>query len=215
MRLRQSLILLSFGFVPAVSMAEVSANIGFVTDYVYRGIYQASSSASAGIDYENDNGFYIGTWGADVGVGIETDVYFGYGGEVGDFSYGIGATGYYYTDDFDDTYTEINLSLGYGVFSLDYAAGEWDGFGTPQDYTFTSLTVEIPSGPYLKVGSFGDQFTGEYAEIGYGYDFMGLDLSVALIYSDDLNVNPPTPLGLKTGDYQLVFGVTKSIGIGE
>ena len=84
MRLRQTLILLSFGLVPAVSMAVVSANFGFVTDYVYRGIYQAPSSASAGIDYENENGFYIGTWGADVGVGIETDVYFGYGGEVGD-----------------------------------------------------------------------------------------------------------------------------------
>ena len=82
MKFRQTMILLSFGVVPAVTMADLSANIGFVSDYVFRGIYQAPSSASAGIDYEHDSGFYIGTWGADVGDGLETDVYFGYGGDV-------------------------------------------------------------------------------------------------------------------------------------
>ena len=92
-----------------------SANLGFASDYFFRGIYQAQSSASGGIDYEN-SGFYAGVWAADVSdglsagypgtdaAGLEVDGYFGYGGEVGDFSYGIGYTGYFYTDDFDDTY---------------------------------------------------------------------------------------------------------------
>ena len=31
-----------------------------------------------GADYEN-GGFYIGTWAADVGDGLEVDYYFGYG----------------------------------------------------------------------------------------------------------------------------------------
>jgi len=215
MKLRQTIIVMSFGLAPAVSMADVSANFGMVSDYLYRGIYQAGSSASAGIDYENDNGLYIGTWGADVADGIETDVYFCYGGGSGDFSWGIGYTGYYYTDTFDDTYSEVNLSVGYGMFSLDYAVGEWDGFGSPEDYTFTSLTVEIPSGPYITLGSFGDEFDGDYAELGYGFDFMGVDLSVAVVYSDDLNVNAPADDGSRTGDYQLVFGISKSIAIGE
>ena len=35
--------------VPATSMAEVSANIGWVSEYLYRGIFQEDSSASAGI----------------------------------------------------------------------------------------------------------------------------------------------------------------------
>ena len=125
--------------VPATSMAEVSANIGWVSEYIYRGIHQDDSSASAGIDYAHDSGFYLGTWGADVGAGLEADVYFGFaGGE--DFTYKIGYTGYYYTDDFDDTYSEVNLGIGYGIFALDVAIGEWDGFGTPADYTFTSIT---------------------------------------------------------------------------
>ena len=70
-------------------------------------------SAYAGIDYAADGGFYLGTWGADVGDGLETDVYFGFAG--GDnFTYKIGYTGYFYTDDFDDTYQEVNLGIGYG-----------------------------------------------------------------------------------------------------
>ena len=85
MTLRKTMMLMSFSLVPAVSIADVSANFGMVSDYLYRGIYQAGSSASAGIDYESENGFYIGTWGADVGTGIETDLYLGYGGETGEF----------------------------------------------------------------------------------------------------------------------------------
>ena len=121
---------LSAVVVPATSMADVSANTGWVSEYIFRGIFQESSSAYAGVDYTTDGGFYLGTWGADVGTGLETDLYFGFAG--GDnFTYKIGYTGYYYTDDFDDTYNEVNLGIGYGIFALDVAIGEWDGFGTP------------------------------------------------------------------------------------
>lgn len=198
--------------IPATSMAEVSANIGWVSEYIFRGIYQEDSSASAGIDYNSDNGFYIGTWGADVGDGLETDLYFGYSGGD-DFTYTIGYTGYYYTDNFDDTYNEINLGVGYGIFALDFATGEWDGFGTSRDYTFTSVTISPEKGPYFKFGSFGKDFDGDYFEIGYSYTLeeYGVDLSVALVQSDDLPVTNPDDG--ETGDWALTFGISKSIGI--
>ena len=123
MVLPRSLVLLALGLVPAVSMAQVSANFGMVSDYIYRGIFQSSSSASAGLDYEHESGFYIGTWGADVGQGIETDLYFGIGGSAGDLGWGVGYTGYYYTDDWDDTYEEFNLGVSFGGLSLDVAVG--------------------------------------------------------------------------------------------
>ncbi|HEY8520758.1 MAG TPA: TorF family putative porin [Gammaproteobacteria bacterium] len=199
--------------VPAVSSAEVTGNIGWVSEYLYRGIFQDDSSASAGIDYTSDGGFYIGSWLADVGQGLEQDVYFGYsGGE--DFTYTIGFTGYYYTDDFDDTYEEINLGIGYKMFALDVAVGEWDGFGQPADYTFASITISPEKGPYYKFGSFGDDFDGDYFEIGYSYDFMGVDLSVALVYSDDLIVSDPADVAADT-DYQLTFGITKTFSFGS
>ena len=212
MRLKQTLILLSVGLAPAVSMAEVSANIGFVSDYIFRGIYQAPSSAFAGIDYENENGFYIGTWGADVGDGLETDVYFGYGSDVGEFSWGVGYTGYFYTDLFDETYQEINLGIGYSFISLDVAIGGYDDPNplAADDYTFTSLTFEVPNGPYFKFGSWGDEFTGDYVEVGYGFEWHGFDLSIAVISSDDLVLSSINQLA----EYNLVFGITKGIAIG-
>lgn len=195
--------------VPAAATADVTANIGWASQYVYRGVFQETSSASAGLDYET-SGFYAGVWGADVGQGIETDLYLGYGGEAGDFSWSVGATGYFYTDDFDDTYKEINLGIGYGLFSLDVAVGEWDGFGQKEDYTFTSFTIAPEVGPYFTVGSYGRDADGDYVEIGYSHDFMGVDLSVALIWSDDLQVGRST-----TGEYTLVFGVNKTFALGR
>ncbi len=215
MKFRQSMLLMSFGFVPAVAMADLSANVGMVSDYVFRGIFQSASSAFAGIDYEDDSGFYIGAWGADVSDGLETDLYFGYGSEVGDITWGFGFTGYYYTDSFDDTYTELNLSLGYGMFSLDVALGDYDiPDPTGDDYTFISLTFELPAGPYFTYASFGDEFTGDYIEVGYGFEWQGVDLSIAYITSDDLAVSQGDPMHPKA-DHTLVFGISKSFALGE
>ena len=211
MTLRRSMMLLGFAMAPTVSMAQLSANFGMVSDYLYRGIYQEDASASGGLDYEHDSGFSIGTWVADVGDGLEYDIYGGYGGDIGDsgFGWSAGFTGYYYTDTFDDTYQEINLGLTWRGFSLDHAVGEWDGFGFSQDYTFTSISYEY-EGAYILYGDFGDQFTGDYIELGYGFDFMGLDLSIAVITSDNLVVSGDNPLA----DYNLVFGINKSIAFG-
>ena len=206
-------LVLSAAAVPATSMAETTANIGFNTDYIFRGIFQEDSSAYAGVDYAHDSGFYLGTWGADVGQGIETDLYFGFAG--GDkFTYKVGYTGYFYTDDFDDTYNEVNLGIGYGMFALDVALGQWDGFGTKADYTFTSITIAPEKGPYYKVGSFSNDFDGDYYEMGYTYSLedAGVDFTFALVYSDDLNVNNPDDG--EDGDTAITFSIKKTIGVG-
>src|SRR6185503_16296508 len=131
------------------------------------------------------------------------------------FTYKIGYTGYYYTDDFDDTYNEVNLGVGYGIFALDVAIGEWDGFGTPADYTFTSVTISPEKGPYYKFGSFSDEFDGDYFELGYVYSIedAGVDLSIATTFSDDLPVSNGDDG--ESGDWALVFGIKKTIGISE
>ena len=208
---------LSTMVVPATSMADVSANIGWVSEYIYRGIHQDDSSAQAGLDYTGGL-FYAGAWGADVGDGLEYDAYFGIaGGE--NFTYKVGYTGYFYTDDFDDTYQEINLGIGYGIFALDVAVGEYDGFGTPADYMFSSITIAPEMGPYYKFGSFSDDFDGDYFELGYTYSMEdeGIDFSIAATFSDDLPVSDSLDDGFggESGDWALVFGIKKTIGISE
>jgi uncharacterized protein (TIGR02001 family) len=71
--------------VGAAQDAELSTNVGVVSDYFYRGIFQKGSSASAGLDLAVSN-VYLGTWAADVGDGNEVDLYAGFGTEIDDFS---------------------------------------------------------------------------------------------------------------------------------
>lgn len=190
--------------------AEWSTNIGFNSEYIYRGIPQKTSSAFAGVDGES-GGFYFGTWGADVGDGIEIDYYGGYGWESGEFSFGIGGTIYTYTGDFDDTYKEVNLSVGYQWLTLDTAIGTYDNFGGEKiDYQFYSLTAEH-NGFYGKIGMFSDGFSGDYYEAGYSNTLTInnadlFDYAFAAIYSN------ATLLG-SASDTNLVLTLSKSFGL--
>ncbi len=174
----------AFAGVSAPAMADLSANVGYASEYYYRGILQKESSASAGIDFEQ-SGFYAGAWTADVGDGLEYDIYGGYGMEFGDFSVSGGFTGYYYTGEFDDTYEEFNFSAGWKFISVGYSVGEYDNFdGETQDYDFIEVTAEY-EGFYATYGEFGDDFDGDYIELGYGAEVGGFDLGVAAIFSSD------------------------------
>jgi uncharacterized protein (TIGR02001 family) len=164
--------------------AEWSGNIGWASDYYFRGIFQASSSANGGIDYAK-GGFYAGTWMADVGDGLEVDGYFGFTSEIGEVSYGIGFTGYYYTEEFDDTYEEINLNVAYGPARIDVALGRYGNFDAgPQNYSYYSLTLE-KEGFYGKYAGFARDFAGEYFEFGYSASLAEVDLGLSLILAND------------------------------
>lgn len=170
--------------VSAAANADVSANLGFASEYYYRGIFQESTSANGGLDYEK-GGFYAGTWAADVGDGLEVDGYLGYGFDVGEVSLSVGYTGYFYTGDFDDTYQEINLGAAVSLFSFDVALGQYDNFDGPTlDYTFYSVTAE-KNGFYGKYAGFTQDFAGEYVELGYGTTVAELDVGISLIFSNE------------------------------
>lgn len=194
-----------------VAMAEVSANVGVVSEYHFRGIQQTdSASASAGLDYEN-GGFYIGTWTADVKDGLEIDVYAGYGFDLTeDFSASVGVTTYQYTGDFDSAYNEVNLGLGWGPVSLEYTVGTQDddaGLGiTETDYTFLAITLEHENF-YGTFGTFGDEVDGDYFEFGWGTEIGGFDAGVSLIFADsDLGAGGDS-------DETLYFSLSKSFAL--
>jgi uncharacterized protein (TIGR02001 family) len=191
---------------PALAV-DLSANLGYNSQYIYRGIPQKNSSAFGGFDV-TAGGFYAGTWGADVGDGIEIDYYGGYGFEVGEFNFGVGGTLYTYTGDFDDTYKEVNLSAGWKFLTFDAAIGKYDNFDGPTlDYQFYSVTAEY-NGLYGKVGWFADDFDGTYLEGGYGNTLTVqetdlFDYAFAVIYSDS------TLLG-GSSDTNFVFTLSKT-----
>jgi len=206
MNVRKSALVALALFTTGAAQAEVSANLGFASEYYYRGIFQAESSANGGLDFES-GGFYAGTWAADVGDGLEVDGYFGYGGELGDFGYSVGYTGYFYTGDFDDTYQEINLGASFGIVALDVAIGEYENFTGPKlDYVYYALTVE-KNGFYGKYAGFEEDFSGEYFELGYGTTVAEIDLGVNLVFNDsDLS-------GTGSSDEAIIFTIGKSFDI--
>ena len=188
----------------SVAHADWSANLGWASEYHFRGIFQHSSSASGGLDYESDGGFYLGTWAADVGDGLEVDGYFGYGTSVGDVDLSIGYTGYFYTGDFDDTYQEVNLGAGFGILSFDVAIGEYDNFDGPTlDYTHYALTLE-KNGFYGTVASFGEDADGEYLQVGYGTTIAGIDFGLSVLFANEDLIGED--------DESLLFTIGKSFG---
>ncbi len=186
---------------------DFSANLGYNSEYIYRGVPQKTSSAFAGLDYEN-GGFSVGTWTADVGDGLEVDLYGAYGFEVGDFGFSIGGTWYTYTGDYDDDYLEANLGASWKFLSFDAAIGQYSNFDGPTlDYQFYSLTASH-NGFYGKIGMWADAFDGNYYEAGYGntltlQDTDLFDYAIAAIYSDSTLLNGES-------DTNLVFTLSKT-----
>ncbi len=188
--------------------AEVSANAGWVSQYFYRGILQKTSSASAGVDV-GVGPVGVGAWAADVGDGAEVDLYGSVGVDLGEGSLSGGFTAYLYTGQFDDTYLEANFGAGYGPLSVEFSIGQYENFDGPtQDYWFAAVTAEH-EGFFATVGGFGDDFTGNYGEVGYGFSAADLDWTISGIVNDsDLS-------GLADGDGDPTSGVTLVFGVGK
>ena len=50
---------------PARAELDLSANMGFMSDYIYRGFHQSDGVANGGVDLANGP-FYLGAWLADL-----------------------------------------------------------------------------------------------------------------------------------------------------
>ena len=211
---------------PTAAQAGVSANVGVVSNYIFRGVAQSNfddgdgsttsaPSASVGLDYEDDSGLYIGTWVADVERGLEYDLYAGWGGNFDDVAVGIGGTYYGYTHEaFDTSYTELNLSLGYEMFSVGYDLGKYEdgnGPGDDADYDHMYVSAEYESFSatigQLDGNKDADDDKVTYIDLGFSTELAaGIDGSVNYINSSYEESGKPS-------ESFLVFGLSKSFDI--
>ena len=212
--------------VGAAQEAEISANAGFVSQYYYRGALQEKSSASVGLDVAV-NDFSVGTWAADVGDGAEVDLYASYGVALTDeVSVSLGGTGYFYTGEFDDTYLEVNLGVGFRGISIEYSVGQYRTGAPHPKYNFIGITGEH-EGLFATVGSIAfaqdlsdalsDVFkrdTGsQYVEAGYGFTASDLDFTVSGIWNDSSLSREVDGSAAPTHEVTLVFGVSKTFSL--
>ncbi len=177
-KLVHALVLTGLVGVPTFAMAaeesphSLSANVSMTSNYVFRGISQTGGDAAiqGGLDYSHSSGFYLGTWGSNVGWiedfqrygsgNVEIDVYGGYRGSIGnDISYDLGAIGYMYPGDKYSTITtttavtgdttEIYASVGWKWFTAKYSyyvSDEVFGFANADGSDYWDISASVPIG---------------------------------------------------------------------
>ena len=175
------MILLLLGSFP-IYASPVSYNIGYMSDYWYRGVFQSESAVSFGADVEAGN-LYVGTWMADVDQGIEMDVYGGYEFTILGMDSYIGATGYYYSDNFDSDYEEINTGLSYGRISYDYSVGKYKTT-TEQDYSWSEVTMSFTDNLSVSYGEWGKDLKGSVTKVNFNKTIHDIDFGVEVGKND-------------------------------
>ena len=177
------MIILLLGSFPTITQASsMSYNVGYMSDYWYRGVFQSESAVSFGADTEVGN-FYVGTWMADVDTGIEMDVYGGYGFTILGMDSYIGATGYYYSDNFDSDYEEINTGLSYGGVSYDYSVGKYKT-ATEQDYSWSEVTMSFTDNLSVSYGEWGKDLKGSVTKVNFNKTINDIDFGVEVGKND-------------------------------
>ena len=177
-RLLIALLLLGAG---SASAAEFSGNVGYFSDYRFRGISQGDRSPAiqGGFDIELDGGFYLGTWASNVAPWsdgtIELDWYGGWAIDLNDSSgIDIGVWYYGYPEDNADpgldfveiygNYSFQDLTLGV-AYSPDYFAETDSFFYVFGDYSF-GLTDNLSLDIHLGLNIFNDKDAGAAFGIG-------------------------------------------------
>ncbi len=175
-----------------VGGGDLSANVGAVSNYFFRGLTQTDDKPAiqGGVDWAHDSGFYVGTWLSNVdfegvvvdaadNVGVfdanyELDLYAGYDFDLGDdFSLGVNAIYYAYPDSkvsgpvqgIDDgiDYAEVGVSGGWSFLS---AGVQYTVWGDVDDGAFTDGDLYYSASAEFDLGG-GFGLAGT---IGY-YDF--------------------------------------------
>jgi len=109
---------------PQTAQADFSATLSAANMYLWRGqnLTPNGAQVAGSLDYST-GGFYLGAWTSTETGGSETDLYLGYGGSVGGFSYDVSYWKYLYPEDCtaapscalgDNDASEAVVSLGFG-----------------------------------------------------------------------------------------------------
>lgn len=193
-------ILLVVGLLSLPAFANVSANVTFSSDYIWRGMTQTDGPAmSGGFDFESENGFYAGIWGSNVnfndGAGSELDYYFGYGFEVGNVGIDLGYVAFDYPQNSTGLdFEEIVIGLSMGDLGLTFALGQ----DSAPDYTEISYAFGDVSLSYGEYDDYGNNF-------GISYDFECGTYDCGIGYSDF------SDNGYGADEDALVFSISASL----
>lgn len=174
-KLVHALVLTGLVGLPTFSMAAeepasphtLSGNVGITSDYIFRGISQTGGDPAiqGGLDYTHSSGFYVGTWGSNVGWiedfqgyqsgNVELDLYGGFRGGIGEtgITYDVGIASYFYPGEangaVDGDTTEVYAALGWKWFTAKYyysISDETFGFANSDGSDYLDISASLPVG---------------------------------------------------------------------
>ena len=210
---------------------DLSANVGFVSQYSFRGITQSDEhpAVQGGFDVSHKTGLYAGVWGSNVDfndgdeASVEVDVYAGYSGTVNNINYDVGFIYYAYPgadSSLNYDFWEASLALGYDFDVLAASASvnySPEYFGDSGDALYYAANVDVPlphdftlSGHlgYQDIDdevAFGVQDYMDWS-VGLGYSFKGFDLSLSYV---DTDLDEPSECA-DGCDAKVIFGISRS-----
>tara|TARA_B100000780_G_scaffold40446_1_gene25122 strand:+ start:799 stop:1398 length:600 start_codon:yes stop_codon:yes gene_type:complete len=173
------LTILLTSLITLPGFAGTSANVGFSSDYIWRGMTQTSGDPAmfGGFDFAAESGFYAGIWGSNVsfseGAGNELDTYLGYNFAFGDIDIDVNYVNFGYPGDSGLDFQEIGVALSYSDFGIAYYSGQ---DGAP-DYMDLSYSIGAFSLSYGDYDSYGTNYAFDWAFLCGSYN-------CALTYSD-------------------------------
>jgi len=194
-KIKQSILLtvVMLGLVSA-AQAQLTANAGVTTNYVFRGETQTDDNIAiqGGVDFtnefENNGSLYIGAWASNVDFpaaqadGFEIDLYVGYNFQLNEnVKFDVGYIAYEYTDGNLADQSEVFFGAGFKDFSATYYVGNRD---LGSDYTYIDLkySFQLPKefNIHLHYGNL-DPDSGAGAEdvsLGVSKMLIGIDFSL-------------------------------------
>ena len=190
------------------AQAELSTNLGLVSDYRYRGISQSrlKPALQGGVDF-SQGGLYLGAWAStiqwikDAGgdAAVEVDLYGGYKGELAkDLGYDLGLLHYQYPGNKlnpSANTTEVYGVLTFGPATLKYSHALSNTFGAPdsKNSQYIDLSAAFELGGITLTPHIGHQKIKGPAGAAASYtdysltvakDLEGVTLSAALVGTD-------------------------------
>ncbi|MCZ4303937.1 TorF family putative porin [Zoogloeaceae bacterium G21618-S1] len=183
--------------------SPISANVGFVSDYQYRGYSQTKENMAVqgGFDYAHASGFYAGVWGSNVSWldegSLEVDVYGGFKNTLGDFGYDVGLLQYVYPggkiggESADTTEAYVGVSWKFLTFKYSYAFTDLFGATNSDGSQYFDLSASHEVGGGFTLGahlgrqkiengtSYNDWKVGvskDYAGFSFGLNYVDTDV---------------------------------------
>ncbi len=197
-----------FSATSAQAEAVVAATVGASNMYYWRGLDLGGGAAVIGDVNVSASGFIAGIWtssgdsAADGLGGTEYDLYAGYSGAAGDFTYGVSVVSYIYptlgaNEVKPGEYVEVIPTVGYGPFKLTYYDAVVADHAPLGDKTYNYITAELNFEKFgIKYGMHAQDYAGNDTLDGVSH------IDVTYKYNSKLSFTVGSLLEANDFDYQ-------------